>query len=326
MSKSKINYVEIAILGFSFFVFLLVILKPSIYLGSVSKGILIWATVILPGLIPFMFLGKILAQNPYTFKSCFLLSKVTEKCFRCPSVTGYIYFMSILSGYPMGAKLIKDFREAGMLNDSECKKAVSFCSTSGPIFMIGSVGASLLGSYKAGVIIFCSHILASFICGLVFRGKKCIVTKSIFEGQKNSKDLLNDSMYSTIISSLIVGGFIAFTFLLIDIFYNLGVINFIGKALNYILFFGKLNAGSEVAAGLIEVTRGCLELSQTSFSLATKTIICSGLTAFGGLSVHLQSMVFLSSVNVKYGYFIKTKLAHTIFTVVLAYLLCLIFM
>ncbi len=285
---------------------------------------MVWATIVLPGLIPFMFLSKILATMPYTFKSCFVLSKTCKKCFRCPEVTGYIYFMSMLSGYPLGAKLIKDFTDSKMLSYEEAKKATSFCSTSGPIFMIGSVGVSLLGSYKAGIIIFLSHILGAFVNGLLFRGKKSAITNSTFRLENNNENILNDSMYSTVISSIIVGGFIAFTFLLIDILSNIGVLTTIGTLIDNTLFMGKLNIGQALSSGLIEVTRGCLELSQTSLSMPIKTIACSGLTAFGGVSVHLQSMVFLSSIKVPYSHFVKTKFTHTLFTIIFAISLSLI--
>lgn len=231
--------------------------------------------------------------------------------------------MSILSGYPLGSKLIKDYYDNNVLSYEQCKKAVAFCSTSGPIFMIGSVGSSLIGNYTAGIIIFCAHILGSFLNGLLFKGKKIEGNYRSPIIETKAQNVLNDSMYSTVISSLIVGGFIAFTFLLIDILENFVVLTTVGEILNNTIFIGKLNVGNQVAAGLVEVTRGCLEISQSSLSIQAKTIICSALTAFGGASVHLQCMVFLSSIKIKYSYFLKTKLAHTVITAVLAYIMCL---
>ncbi len=327
MAKTKISYFQILFIILSFSIFFIIILNPNFYLGSVYRGLSLWAKVILPGLIPFAFLSTILSSLPYTYGACFLLSKATKKCFYSPSCTGYIYFMSILSGYPMGAKLIKDFYDGKQLTQSEAKKAVSFCSTSGPIFMIGSVGAALLGSYKSGIIIFCSHVLASFINGFLFRGKKEKAnSSSILFLNSNAKNLLTDSMYSTILSSMLVGGFISLTYLIIDMCSTLGIITFFGNILDKIVFWNKLPIGRYITSGIIEVTRGCLDLSKSSLTPFLKTIICSGLTAFGGLSVHLQSMGFLSSCSIKYSYFLKTKLAHTAITVVLAIILCSIFL
>ncbi len=326
MTKSKINYLQIVFLIFSFFVLGLIILQPDLYLGAISHGIMVWATIILPGLIPFMFLSKIMQVMPYTYTCCSLLGKVNQKCFSVPNITGYIYFMSVLSGYPLGAKLTKDFFDSGHLSLAQAKKVITFCSTSGPIFMIGSIGASLLSSYASGVIIFCSNILGSFFNGLLFRGKKEKITISSQFTPPPSRDILSDSMYSTVLSSLFVGGFIAMAFLLVEILSHLNIINLVGSLLNNTIFLGKLNIGGQIVSGLIEVTRGCLELSQSSLSLQVKTILASGIIAFGGLSVHLQCMGFLSSIGIKYSYFLKTKLAHTLITVVLAIIFSIIFL
>ncbi len=323
MSKTKINYFQIAFIFLSFFIFITIILNPNLYLGSVSKGILLWATIILPGLVPFVFLSNIMSKLPYTYTICAPLSYLTKKCFRSPICTGYIYFMSILSGYPLGAKLIKDFHAAGHLTDLQAKTATAFCSTSGPIFMIGSVGVGLLNNYKSGIIIFCAHILASFVNGILFRQKDNQPSTPILN--HNPNNLLSNSMEQTVISCIFVGGFISFAYLLIDILSNVGILSIIGNFVDNILLFGKANFGQYLASGMFEVTRGCLDLSQSNLSIMSKTIIATGLTAFGGLSVHLQSMGFLSAANIKYTFFLKTKIAHTVIAVVLSYILCIIF-
>jgi hypothetical protein len=123
---------------------------------------------------------------------------------------------------------------------------------------------------------------------------------------------------------MLVGGFITITFLIIDILTNFGVIRTIGNILDKVVFLERLPIGQYLSSGIIEVTRGCLDLSQSSLSLPLKTIVASGLTAFGGLSVHLQCMGFLSSIGIKYSYFLKTKLVHTLITVVLAIVFCII--
>ena len=324
MSKIKVNYIQICFLIFAFSIFCIIILHPSRYLSSVSQGIMLWATIILPGLVPFVFISNIMSKMQSTFSVCSPLAFVTNKCFKSPKCTGYIYFMSILSGYPLGAKLVEEFYDQGLLSYNDAKTAISYCSTSGPIFMIGSVGVSLFVSQTSGLIIFLSHIFASFFNGFLFKNKQKPLQNNVKKVEGINQNILSDSMYQTVLSCIFVGGFIAFAYLLIDIFYNFGIINFIGDFIDNVLLFGKGNFGQYIASGILEVTRGCLELSQSSISITAKTIIASGLTAFGGLSVHLQSMGFLSQIGIKYSYFFKTKIAHTVITVVLSYVFCLI--
>lgn len=324
MLKSKINYFQICFLIFSFTVLLIIIFNPSLYLNSATQGIMLWATIILPGLIPFVFISNIMSKMPYTFSICYPLSFITKKCFNTPKCTGYIYFMSILSGYPLGAKLTQEFYNQGLLTYDEAKSTISFCSTSGPIFMIGSVGVSLFVNQTSGIIIFCSHILASFLTGFIFKNKQIPSKKDSTKSSINTKNILSDSMYQTVLSCIFVGGFIAFSYLLIDILSNFGVISAVGNFIDNFILFGKGNFGRYIASGILEVTRGCLGLAQSNLPIATKTIIASSLTAFGGLSIHLQSMGFLSQIGIKYSYFLKTKIAHTVITFVLSYILCLI--
>ena len=56
------------------------------------------------------------------------------------------FIMSVLSGYPMGAKVVGDLKRSGEITLREAKRLMSFCSTSGPAFMAGAVGAGMLGS------------------------------------------------------------------------------------------------------------------------------------------------------------------------------------
>ena len=49
---------------------------------------------------------------------------------------------------------------------------LSFCSTSGPMFIIGAVGAGMFNSTFAGYIMFTSHVLGAFLNGIIYRNIK----------------------------------------------------------------------------------------------------------------------------------------------------------
>lgn len=61
--------------------------------------------------------------------------------------------MSVLSGYPIGAKLISEFYKNGVINTEESKKIIAFSSTSAPLFVIGTLGVFMLDNVSYGVII-----------------------------------------------------------------------------------------------------------------------------------------------------------------------------
>ena len=113
---------------------------PKVAIQTFSQGILIWATKILPALLPFFILTKLLSYTTFISTIGKFLSPITKKLYGVGGVSGYIYLMSILSGYPIGAKIIADLYQKKQINENEAKKMIIFCTTSGPIFVIGTVG------------------------------------------------------------------------------------------------------------------------------------------------------------------------------------------
>jgi len=305
-------------------IIVVIILNPSAYISSTTKGISVWANVVLPSLLPFFFLTKLLINFKAIHKMSSIFSYGTKKLFNCPNISSYIFFMSIISGYPVGAKLISEFYNNKIIDNGEAHRLISFCSTSGPMFIIGSIGTSLFLNKLAGIIIFVSHISSSVLNGILFRRYKLSKSNKTSPPPTNSEILLNECMYNTIISVLTVGGFIAISFTIIEIMLNLNLLLPLESLLNFVLNPFGISVGKQVATGLIEVTRGCVDLSILNLKPTLYIPIITGLVSFGGLSIHLQSYTFLQSCKIKYSYFLLTKITHSILSIMVAIILCFI--
>ncbi len=301
---------------------ILIAINPSTYIKSTTNGIMVWANVILPSLLPFFFLTKLLCNFDTMFSFTKILSKPMNKLYNCPSISSYVATMSIISGYPIGAKLISEFFENKYISIGQAHRMISFCSTSGPLFIIGSVGAGFFGDAKLGIIIFISHILSSLINGLIYRRYKYdSPTTHNTSFVNNSHNTLSDCMYNTIMSVMLVGGFIAISFMFIDILNNLKVLSILSNIIDVCI--PNTHIGKPLVSGILEVTRGCLELSKLPLNPKLLTVLCSGLISFGGISIHLQSIVFLKKCGIKYSYFLITKTTHAILSMCICGLICL---
>ena len=325
LNKNFSNKLQIATCIAIFVCIIILISNPSIYIKSTFNGIMVWATIVLPSLLPFFFLTKILINFKclYTFSNKF--SSLCKKLYNCHGISAYIFLMSVVSGYPVGAKLISEFHNNNIIDDGQAHRLISFCSTSGPMFIIGSVGVSLFCSKVAGIIIFLSHIISSLLNGLLYRKVKLYTHKEVItQPNFNTGNILSDSMYNTIISVLCVGGFIAISFMLVDMLSNLSIFYPLEALINILLQPFKISAGKPISYGLMEVTKGCIELSSLHLPMTTVIPIATGLVSFGGISVHLQSLSFLQSCKIKYRFFLLTKITHCIISVVTSMLLCLL--
>ena len=236
-----------------------------------------------------------------------------------------VYFLSVISGYPMGAKLICNMYELGRINKTDAKRMLSFCSVSGPMFIVGTVGVGFLFSFKAGLIILISNIIASLINGLIYRGKDNENVEFEFN-EKTADNLLYDSVYDALISILMVGGFIVISFLIIDVLNNLHITSAISSAVCRVFNLQKSQyVVSSVLEGFIEITRGILDLGKTNASLTIKTIIASGLIGFGGISIMMQSTSFLKRLNISIKTIILQKITQAILCVLITTPFAIIF-
>jgi len=79
------------------------------------------------------------------------------------------FLMGIISGYPVGAKIVTKLRENNTCTKEECERLLAFTNNSGPLFIVGTVGISLIGDTTIGIILLIIHILASITVGILFR-------------------------------------------------------------------------------------------------------------------------------------------------------------
>ncbi|MEI3517742.1 MAG: hypothetical protein V8R50_10820 [Clostridia bacterium] len=146
---------------------------------------------------------------------------------------GYIpVLMSVLSGYPMGAKIVGDLRRSSEISVGEAKRLMSFCSTSGPAFLIGAVGTGMLGSGFLGGIIAAAHYLGAAVNGMVYTavlGKECGFAGSMrIKEEKGMQESLTEAMLSAFKSlGIILAYIVLFTFAT-DMMHLCGVFSLVG--------------------------------------------------------------------------------------------------
>ena len=137
--------------------------NPSFYAKSCLNALSVWTYKIVPLMFPFFILTRLFVNisQPKTH----FVDKFFQKAYNTSNGSFQTFFLSTLSGYPMGAKLIATMHEEKQISSAEAKKMLSFCSVSGPMFMLGTVGIAMLNNFKAGIIILISNIIASLING-----------------------------------------------------------------------------------------------------------------------------------------------------------------
>lgn len=301
-----------------------VVIFPDKYVKSVAAGLNLYALSVLPALFPFFFFSKILAELNFGYDLGLTLRKPLKKAFNAPALSGYVLVMSMLCGYPIGAKLTSDFYERNLISFEEAKSICAFTSTSGPLFVVGTVGVGMLQNKIAGFVILLSHYLAALINGFIFRAKRSDSVALPAVPKIQYDKMLSDSMTNSIISVAVVGGYIAVFNMILDLFFDVKIISLLAKPLTLIGVNVRLGEG--LFASFVEITKGCLILSQSGFPLKIVAPLCCFGITFGGLSVTLQSLTFLTKIKISPAYYLLCKFTQGIISCVLCFGLSFLFL
>ncbi len=281
-------------------------------------GLKLFAYNVFPSLFPFFILTRILTNLGLGESVAKFVGKPLSKLFGTSALGCYVFVLSILSGYPVGAKMVSEYVKSGKITLEEAKKIISFTSTSGPLFIVGAIGVNLIGDVKVGYAILISHFVGAFLNGLLYKGKN-FSTQEV-SVQVECEDILSDALSSSITSIFQVGASIIFLNVLIVALKDLKVISVFSGLLSY--FISDILRAEALAIGCVEITKG----AQLLCSLPNKKDIIVSLStiiSFGGVSVMVQSMTFLRAIGIKTSYYLLTKISQAILTYAVSTLIVL---
>lgn len=302
-----------------------IIINPQHYISVTLNALNVWANVLLPSLLPFFIFTKMLSSLGTVGNLTSVFSPITVNIYKNSKLSAYTFFMSILTGYPVGSKLIADLYKERKLTKSQAVRSLTFCSNSGPMFILGSVGISMLGSKSSGYIMLISHIVGALLNGIVYRNFTPTDTSNhniTTNNQKNTENLLSSSVLDSITSIMLVGGIIVIAFVVIEVLQSVNLFYPIAKLLS--LFKIDPSTSLAIINGFFEITKGTLSIAQLNLVQDLKTIICSTLIAFGGICTMLQSMAFVKNFC-SFKFMFLQKTTHAIFTCVVSIVLVIIF-
>jgi sporulation integral membrane protein YlbJ len=266
---------------------------------GVSQGLRMTVQSLIPSLFPFLVLCSF-----FTGSGAYLaLSKPLgplAKLFRLPVCTAGVILLSLVGGYPAGAKMVRNLMEQGRLSRQQGEAMLCFCFGSGPAFAIGVVGTGVFGSTQAGIVLFAAHTAASLFTGLLFTRR--LPTASIGQAAEAETKLAPTAAFVEAVSGsvtamLSIGGFVMLFCGLIALLDSLSLFALLDNLCG--------SWASTLLPGLLEVTGGCLGQQRPGVG---GLLLCSFFLSFGGLCVHAQIYGLLGKHAPSYARFLLSRL------------------
>lgn len=294
------------VLFFGFFAFFVLFIFFSKELGNgVRQGISLCGELVIPALFVFLCFCEWVCLS----QSIQSVSFVLQPLFRFvlgKGFTGNIpLLLCLIGGYPMGASSLAIMRKNNIVSSDSVKQLALWIFCPSPSFVITGVGQGMLGSLRAGLILWCCCVVSCFVSGFVicrFWGKN----------RKEPHLDLNGNLHSTNCFSVAIGSatekmlVICATVVLIA-----GVLSVVSVL--------PLPAGFQSILYLFtEVTNGCTYLVGKGGSLAE----LGGVLMFGGIATHLQCRMLLGEDAPPYKLYFLVRICQTLLCYGLVWLFC----
>lgn len=244
---------------------------------AARKAVETCLSVIIPSLFAFMVFSRIVIKSGIADTALFPLYKLSSFWFKGSRRDFSILILSLIGGYPVGISLLKEEIAYNKNYTAIAEKMLCFCYCGSPSFIIQIAGLSVLGSAKAGLIVYASNVLACLTMAVflnIFTIPKNPHCEANVPDPKITLVDLTDSISSAVKAlSVICGTIIAFNIIL-------ELLNYMG-AMELLSTFGL----DRTAAAAFEISN----ISVFKGRDGTILPLLSGLTSFGGLCIIIQT-------------------------------------
>ena len=171
--KRKYHYLLVFII--IMFSYLGIFCFPKVMINSSINALLIFREKLFPSIFPFFVLSFLFINMGYPLILNKYFKNITRKIFHLSENTSFILLMSIISGFPSGAKyIVKDYSN-NYITKEEGNQLLLFTHFANPLFVLGTCGILLNSKRLAYKILIC-QLLANIILGILVRPKEITIS------------------------------------------------------------------------------------------------------------------------------------------------------
>lgn len=273
----------------------LLLVHPDTASNAVTSGIALCVQTVIPSLFPFFAVMSFLLRLGLTGLLNAVFAPFMRPLFHLRGECAAPLLAGLLGGYPTGAKTAAELYEQGTLTREEAELLLGFCNNCGPGFLISFVGTTIFGSTKAGVTLLLIHIVSALATGLILCRLPHTASPPPLPCTVPMPSPSLPQAFTASVSSALTS--------------TLGICA-------YVVLFRTVAALLPVlpsaVLGAVEMVSGMAALTKNDASFLS----AAAFAAWGGLSVHCQTLSVTGELSLKYH--TLGKLIQTVISLLLA--------
>ncbi len=262
---------------------------------AVQDALTLCVRTVIPSLFPFFIVTGLLVQFGLDSILRPLCAPFMRPLFHLRGECAAPLLAGFLGGYPTGARSVAQLYAQGSLTQQEAEQLLGFCNNCGIGFLVGFVGAGIFQSVRIGIALLVLHILSALLAGVVLcRRNPDTPIQPQLPCHLPVQSLSHGMALTTAVS---------------------GALTATLTVCAYVVCFRTATALlplSNRLVGAIEMVGAITTLPSDAMGF----VAAAGITAWGGLSVHCQTMAVVGGLSLHKH--TKGKILQTIFAVLLS--------
>ena len=276
---------------------------------GVLSGIYFCAEVLVPSIFPFMVISVFVVKSGISAMLGKYLDGITNALFGLSGKCGTVILLSVIGGYPVGARGLIQLYEQGELDKDSARKAAYFAVGAGPGFLLSFVGVRLLNSFEVGACILGAQVVSVIILGIankyIFREKHDYISNSEL---KNKYSSLTDAVVESTVSA---------TYGILEMCGMVVAFSAVGNVVRSLI---ESDVVSKYVDILLEVTTACNTLSKDR-----NILLIAFSVGFAGICVHFQIFQAIKDIHINKAVFFLYRIIQGSITALFTYIFIRVF-
>ncbi|WP_297713135.1 sporulation integral membrane protein YlbJ [Clostridium sp.] len=323
-NKNQNYFICILITGFIF----IFVYNLENCIDAALIGVNLVVKTIIPTIFPFSVICNLLISYDGVGLYSKILGPILCKPLKLSKSSSFPIVASFLSGYPLGCKYCCDLYSLGYINRREFERLLNIASNASPMFIIGSIGATMLGDIRLGFILLIGNYLSSIIVGILTmnNSKTSSTLKELPKNNINTNfgSALKSALDNGINTTLQVGAFVVLFSIIISIIKNNTYISIVFYNIEEFLNLPKYSIYG-LFLGSVEFTNGCKLITTLPLTLPFKLAIISFICSFSGLSVIAQISSFVYKYDISIAKYSFIKFIQGVISFIITFILSSVF-
>lgn len=272
--------------------------------GAMS-GLKISSSIIIPSLFPFTVCSVFFQKSGGLLWISRKVNLVTSRIFKISGTEFSVMLLSLLGGYPIGAKIADELYCSKSIDKQTAKKLLRFSVNPSPAFFVSVVGMNIFKNSLVGILLFASNLSACLLLNFLFFPKKSKLSDPSYFKSENVSDSLVKSVQAGAEITISICSFVILFSAISEIIKAMPIVS---KAYSFICPF------LEISFGINEIGRIGIPLCFYSFLLS-----------FGGISTICQVKQAAKNINASFFYILFYRIVHGFTALIISMLLFKLF-